>query len=164
MSPSTIDSLESILDQLIKLNQGLLDVCQAKQEAILDREPDELEILTGQQEAVTDRLDELNEQRQGIVRELVPEQEPPISLRTVTDRLDSDDAKRIDEKRFELKNVIRDVQRFSRENYRLLENRMTLFSELFERLEEEQSQETYDQDRMKDRESTGEAMLFDEAI
>jgi flagellar biosynthesis/type III secretory pathway chaperone len=164
MSPSTIDSLESILDQLIKLNQGLLDVCQAKQEAILDREPDELEILTEQQEAVTDRLDELNEQRQGIVRELVPEQEPPISLRTVTDRLDSDDAKRIDEKRFELKNVIRDVQRFSRENYRLLENRMTLFSELFERLEEEQSQETYDQDRMKDRESTGEAMLFDEAI
>lgn len=164
MSQNAVDSLETILDQLLKLNRDLRDVCQAKQEAILDREPDELEILTEQQKAVADRLDELNEQRQEAVQTILPDREPPISLKTVADYVDSEIAKILDEKRFELKNVIRDVQRFSRENYRLLENRMSLFSELFERLEGENAQETYGEDRKKDQESTGEAMIFDEAI
>jgi hypothetical protein len=35
---------------------------------------------------------------------------------------------------------------------------------LFEELESEQSQETYDSDREKDQSGTGEAMLFNEAV
>lgn len=164
MTRPEVDSLDGILDQLLGLNRELLEVCQAKQEAILDRNFEELELLTEQQESVAERLVELDEQREILARSIAPDRESPVSLDALISTVGESGAEELDEKRVELKNVVRDVQRFSRENVRLLNTRVAVFEDLFERLEEDQSQETYDSDREKDQSGTGEAMLFDEAI
>lgn len=164
MTPPEVDSLNGILDQLLELNRNLVELCQAKQEAILDRDFEELEVLTEQQESVTNRLAELDDERQALAERIAPDREPPVSLDALISLVGDKNSGNLSEKGTELKNVVRDVQRFTRENMRLLDTRMAVVEDLFERLEEDQSQETYDSDREKDQSGTGEAMLFDEAI
>lgn len=164
MTQPEVDSLEGIVDELLDLNQELLDLCQQKQEAILDRDFEELEVLTDQQGSVSERLAELDEQRKALAGDLAPDREPPVSLDVLISLSEESDSEKLSEQRVKLKNVVRDVQRYSRENIRLIDTRMAVFEDLFDRLEEDQSQETYDRDREKDQRGTGEAMFFNEAI
>lgn len=164
MTRPEVDSLSGILDQLLELNENLLELCQAKQEAILDRNFEELEVLTEQQESVTNRLAELDDERKTLAEKIAPDREPSVSLDVLISLEENSSPEDLEQKQVELKNVVRDVQRFTRENMRLLDTRMAVVEDLFERLEEDQSQETYDSDREKDQSGTGEAMLFDEAI
>jgi flagellar biosynthesis/type III secretory pathway chaperone len=142
----------------------LLDLCKQKQDSIFEREIETLEELTVKQKDVCDQVEELNDRRRELCSEILPDSEEPISLETVVDSLESEAGKQLDARRLELKQVTRDIQRISRENMRLLEDRMLVFNRLFEELEEEQTQETYDRDSEKEKAAAGEAMIFDEAI
>jgi flagellar biosynthesis/type III secretory pathway chaperone len=156
--------LTALVSELIDCNRNLVSLCKDKQSAILERDAEELETLTQQQEELSSEIQELNERRRDVSEDIIPDQDKPVSLETIVETMDSALGQQLDDLRTELKQVVRDVQRFSRENMRLLENQMTIFDRLFEELESEQSQETYDSDREKDQSGTGEAMLFNEAV
>jgi flagellar biosynthesis/type III secretory pathway chaperone len=156
--------LTALVSKLVDKNRSLVDLCKKKQSAILERNAEGLEELTEKQEELSGQLQELNDRRRELSEDILPDHDKPVSLQAIVATMDSEYAQQLDDLRTELKQVVRDVQRFSRENMRLLENQMTIFDRLFEELESEQSQETYDSDREKDQSGTGEAMLFNEAV
>lgn len=164
MSSQPTDELISLVDNLIDRNKTLLELCRNKQSAIFDREIEDIETLTEQQREASDRIEELNERRRELTREILPSAEQPVSLERVAESLEGNRGQNLDQKRITLKQIIRDIQRYSRENMRLLDNQMAIFNRLFEELEKEQTQETYDSDREKDESGTGEAMIFNEAV
>lgn len=158
------NKLRSIVDQLIELNRELLELAKTKQDAIFEDDIERLEECTKRQGDITGQIEELNTKRKHISENHLPDSEPPISLTTIAESLDGPESNQLAKKCVELKDILRDVQRFARENQRLLENRMSMFEELFERLGDDKSNETYDSETKKDSGTTGEAMIFDEAI
>lgn len=166
MTTSPRIELANVFDEFIEAYETLKDVTEKKQDAIFDRDIDALETLTEKQAVLTKQLQSINEKKNTLAEKYLDDhqQVEELSLRKLQETLSESQDGHLSEKRIQLKDVIRDVQRYSRENQRLLETRMDFFEELFEELSQDNSTETYDSNKEKDTTSTDEAVIFDEAI
>lgn len=158
--------LSKVFDEFISAYESLRDVTEEKQDAIFDRDFDKLEELTEKQAALAEQLDTINDRKLKLAERHLDEAETVdgLTLRKLQEKLSTPQDEVLSEKRVELKQLIRDVQRYTTENKRLLESRMDLFEELFQELSQDETSETYDSDSEKDATNADEAVIFDEAI
>lgn len=158
--------LSKVFDDFIETYESLRSVSKNKQEALLDRDMEELESLTEEQSVLVQQLEAIEERKQELAKQHLENgaSVDGLTLSRLQEAVSAPQDEMLSEKRLRLKQLIRDVQRFTRENQRLLETRMDFFEELFEELSKGQSGETYDSDSTKDAATADEAVIFDEAI
>lgn len=165
MTTSPRIKLSKVFDEFLTAYESLRDVTEKKQDAIFDRDFDRLEELTEKQAALAEQLETINERKLELAeRNLSQDQLDNLTLRKLQAELSTPQDEMLSEKRVELKQLIRDVQRYSKENKRLLESRTDLFENLFQELSQDKSNETYGSNKEKDTTNADEAVIFDEAI
>ncbi|MFB6347498.1 MAG: flagellar protein FlgN [bacterium] len=158
--------LSKLYDEFIGAYESLKNITERKQDAIFDRDFDELESLTEKQQALTEQLETIDEKKSRYAENYLetPGQLEDVTLETLKDAAGVDKQDDLSEKHRHLKQLIRDVQRYSRENQRLLETRQDFFEKLFNEFKDGQPGETYDKNKKKDESGADEAVIFDEAI
>jgi flagellar biosynthesis/type III secretory pathway chaperone len=167
VTDSAEDQLVKRLEDTLEEYRSLLELLEDKQEILLDRDVDRLEEITEKEQQFVDELQRLESDRGELWDELLPEDvdRDEASIDRVLSHVSESIGEQLRDIRVELKKVVRDVRRINDENTLLLENRISVFDEIFEMITGDQDDNTtYGPDTETEQQSTQTPRLVDEAI
>jgi len=167
LTAQTAKRLVAVFEDMKATYETLLEFITEKQEIILDRDITALEELTEKEQSVVDQLEQLDRDRDTLLEELNPQSAPydQVPLERILENVPEPVNERLRTLRNQLKRVVRDVQRINRENMILLENRVSVYDDLFEMITgDDKDGQTYGPDTQTRDQSTSPARLVDEAI
>lgn len=167
MSNQPEQKLITLLENTTDSYEILLEVLKEKQDVLLERDVDRLEEITEKERVLVDELQQLEEDRNQLWDDLLDDgtDREEIPLNELLEHVSDGVADNVREIRVELKRAVRDVRRINQENMLLLENRISVYDEIFNMITGEgDKNKTYGPDSEAETHSSGSARLVDEAI
>lgn len=167
MNTTPARKILSILEDLTDQYRALIDRIKEKNRALVDRDVQRLSELNDEQQVLVEQIQQLNGDRTAFWERVLSEH--PGSRRTLSTEELVEAVPGLPRREFEthrnqLKQVLREVQRHTRENMVLLENRLSVFDNLFTALSGEEKPQTYDRARQSDAPRSGSSVMIDREI
>lgn len=156
------------LEELEEVHQDLLELLEAKREAVSNRDVENLEQINQAARGVLGSVRELHAERKKIWENLSEKSEQPVTLDDVCVQLEPDVEEGLREKAADLRELVADVQRLSGEIAESLSGRLQTFDRLFgtllDSVEEEEEEKTYDEQGERDQRDEKPSVVIDEAV
>ena len=136
MNDKLVIELESILNQELVLHEKLLHLSSRKREAISSDKIDELDRLNTIQKKVADDIEEKEQQRMGVTRELCQDLgiDPRSRLEKIIERIRDSHGDRLSELRRQLLKTIREIRMLNNINMELLRQMLGHITAFFDKL------------------------------
>lgn len=160
-----LTNLEDIANDYDKL----LDLVEAKREAVHNRDIDRLEEINEKEEMLLGELRELHERREELWRRKVDLEPEVVTLEQVMDNIPELLANKMEELQKEIKQKVQDIQLLTEQVANSLNDRLNvherMFSSLYDSVEStQQEDDTYDQQGQKENQADKPSVVIDEAV
>ncbi len=157
----------NLLDEIRDHYGSLLDRIKDKNQAVIDRDVKRLSELNDEQQALVEQIQQLNRDRAEFWERALsdhPGDRRTLPVDELVEAVPGLTQTEFEKRKSLLKQVLRDVQRHTQENMVLLENRLSVFENLFTALSGEGKPRTYDRGQNPDHSRTGSSVMIDREI